>query len=41
VHPVRLQRVPLNPGDEARFVIGVDLESAVAPKYLLHESPRQ
>jgi hypothetical protein len=39
LHPVRLQRVPLYLGDELRFVIGVNLESAVALKYRLHESP--
>jgi hypothetical protein len=40
VHPVRVQRVPLDLGDEVRFVVGMNLESAVAPKYLLHEPPR-
>ena len=41
VHPVRLQRVPLHLGDEVRFVSGVNLEPAIAPKYRLHESPRR
>jgi hypothetical protein len=29
-HPVRLEGVPLHPGDEVRLVIGVDLETTVA-----------
>jgi hypothetical protein len=41
LHPVCLQRVPLYLGDELRFLIGVNLESAVALKYRLHESPRE
>lgn len=40
LHPVCLQRVPLYLGDEFRFVIGANLESTVALKYRLHESPR-
>ena len=34
LHPVRLERVPLHPGDELRFVVGVNLETAVAVEYV-------
>jgi len=37
LHPVRFERVTAHPGDELRFVVGVDLETAVALKYVLHE----
>ena len=40
LHPVRLECVPLNLGDELCFVVGVDLETAFAVKYLLHEPPQ-
>ena len=33
LHPVRLQGVPLHAGDELRFIVGADLETAVAVKY--------
>ena len=34
LHPVRLERVPPHPGDELRFVVGVNLETAVAVEYV-------
>jgi hypothetical protein len=32
LHPVRLERVPLDARNELRFVVGADLETAVALK---------
>ena len=34
---MRLERVPLHPGDELRFVVGVNLETAVAVEYVFQE----
>lgn len=36
LHPVRFERVSPRPGDERRFIVGVDLEPAVAVEYSLH-----
>jgi len=33
---VRLECVPLRLGDELRFAVGINLESAIAPKNMSH-----
>src|SRR5438034_1135494 len=40
-HPVCLDGVPLNAGDELRFLVGVDLETALAAEYVFHDCDRR
>ena len=40
-HSVRLERMTLHLSYEVRFVVGSNLEAAVALQYRLHASPRR